>query len=174
MSRQGERDAPSGRFTHSLDARCVCGHTMGQHLGGGPAKNRECTAPKCSCEGFRVSRKKNPRKGRVPPQLRRFLFKRGHGRVRRKNVARTRTRRRNPPIGYESRARRFRKSIARRALYIITATKAGKRLCFDGKYFSNKHAARKFPTIELAANKAHQMIRANPILRSYAVHVRRA
>lgn len=108
-----------------------------------------------------------PKKGVIPPHLRKFLFKKGKAKR-----SSTRRRRKNPPTAFASRRRRHGKTLTRRVYAIITATRAGKRLHFDGQHFSAKHAARKFVTLELATAKAKQLLKTFPVLRGYQVHVR--
>lgn len=152
-----------------------------------------------------------PKKGVIPPHLKKFLFKKGRKKksVRRrsrrldmqaalnragrgkkgvsKRFARAAVlaRRAKNPSGYAAShrnallrrlraARRARPAPKRQLLTIITATKGGKCLSFDGAHFSNKHAPRKFPSISAADQKARELIRKFPILRSYAIHVRYA
>lgn len=57
----------SGQYSHSMEAVCVCGHRLGQHLGEGPVSKRACVAhecddgpeDECTCTGFRKRRLKS-------------------------------------------------------------------------------------------------------------------
>ena len=50
------RDRASGRYTHTDDAPCRCGHRLGQHSAVTVRGIRECFADGCDCERFQVRR----------------------------------------------------------------------------------------------------------------------
>lgn len=117
-----------------------------------------------------------PKKGVIPPQLRKYLFKRRakkkaatrvarRSRYRRARVARPR--RRNP-----SGIRRARRALSRTVYGIITAERGGIRLMYDGRHFSRAHAPRKFPTLSLAESTARRLLKQYPVLRGYKVYIR--
>lgn len=137
-----------------------------------------------------------PKKGVIPPQLRKFLFKKGRGKTRRKRgtsralraIEKIRASRRaldrrigrNPLRRHTSVRRLTRRRQAnpgspiRRVYAIITATKGKTRLRYDGRHFSRAHAARKFITLAVAEAKARQLLKQFPVLRHYQIHIRMA
>lgn len=119
-----------------------------------------------------------PKKGVVPPQLKKYLFKKrrasrlseiktaiAHEKARIATARIHAKRRRNPK-------RPSRRGTARRVYGIITATRGGTRLTYDGRHFSKRHAARKFPTLALAESTARHLLKKYPVLRGYQIHVR--
>lgn len=54
MKQQRER----GRYSHTLEKVCTCGHALGQHIAEGPLSQRECVHAGCTCEGFKVKKSK--------------------------------------------------------------------------------------------------------------------
>ncbi len=135
-----------------------------------------------------------PKKGVIPPQLKKYLFKRRKAKraiekIRRARLALdrktgrvSRLRRKNPVGHSRVGVRRLRHALAktrrasapkvRRVYGIITATRGGTRLHYDGRHFSKTHAPRKFPTLSAAEQTARVLLKKFPVLRGYAIEVR--
>ena len=47
-----KRDRKTGRYVHTLDEVCVCGHELGRHAAASSAGERECFAEGCECPRF--------------------------------------------------------------------------------------------------------------------------
>lgn len=47
-----KRDRKTGRYVHTLDELCVCGHELGRHAAASSAGERECFAEGCECPRF--------------------------------------------------------------------------------------------------------------------------
>lgn len=124
--------------------------------------------------GGRVS---NP-KGRVPPHLRAYLFKKGHRRTGARKK-KTRLGKRKPTARWgkivakadEMRRANVRKTNPRRALsgFRLFAKKGSKgpAMHFDGEKFSNNGRAKVFATKEAAARVAQSLFNQFAILRGY-------
>lgn len=50
------RDRRTGRYTHTADAPCRCGHALGKHAAACVDGMRECFEEGCTCERFRKVR----------------------------------------------------------------------------------------------------------------------
>lgn len=99
---------------------------------------------------------KRKRKGRVPPQLKRFVFRKGHRRMKMKRrIARRRNPLQAPAISH----------------YIFARRGGGQRLHFDGIKFTTNGKPAYFRLKTQAETTAKELIRKFPILRTYDVYV---
>lgn len=141
------------------------------------------------CECCRKGNPMKRRKGVVPPQLRKFLFKKGHKAVRRKaprKSRRKRTRVRAPAIRTPAQKRTFlayarsrgavvgrrrrRNPVAGR--YIITAEKGRLKLHYNGSKMTDRGRSKKYPSQIAAKTHALQLVHRYPVLNSWSVYVR--
>lgn len=104
-------------------------------------------------------KRKRTRKSRVPPQLRRYLFRKGHGRVKRRAAKRVK-RRRNPL-----------QAPAPASHFIFARRGGGKRLHYDGVKMTSNGKPVYFTSKVRAEVTATDLIRKFPILRTYDVYV---
>lgn len=109
-------------------------------------------------------RKKGPKKGVMPPALKKYWAKRkkSHEKFRGKGTF-------GKPNHKSS--KRKRKVNPTPLLFVITAKGSGKKMHYDGSKFSERARVVTFKTADAAAKKAYELVAKYPVLRRYSVAV---